>query len=390
MRHLSVRSLLRRTSLWRFADDADWSLFGAVVSLHAHTHHSREVLADLPPYITRIPVVGRCFEQELDRRRALDEAVDFSKGWWHPPVTPRAVFESETTQIDRRFGLDSIVSVTDHDDVAAGVELQRLFAAGRAPVSLEWTVPYREGFFHLGVHNLPGQAASQWFTRLSSFTAGASDERLIDLLRALHVAEVLIVLNHPLWDLGGAGEQLHAVRLREFLDAHESTLHAVEINGYRSREENGGVRRLSAERGLPLISGGDRHAFAPNALLNLTRAKSFGEFAAEVRDGVSHIVVMPEYQEHLTTRILASVADVLGSYRVSSSRWQRWTDRVSCDACGAIRPLSDHWPNGGPLWVRSSVAVFRMLASPFPLRVWRAGLEWLDGPPPVSPIPTLG
>jgi hypothetical protein len=386
---LSDRTLSRRTSLRAFVDGVSWSGYSAAVSLHAHTSYSREVLSDLPVYASRIPIVGALLERELDDCRARSAAVDFTKGWWHPPVGPRAVFESEAAQIDRRFGLDSFVSVTDHDDIAAGLELQRLFAPRRAPISVEWTVPFAEGFFHLGVHNLPPASAAEWLARLSAFTARSGGESLPDLLEGLHRADVLIVFNHPWWDLAGIGERTHAVRLREFLDAHQSRLHALEINGYRSRKENGRVRGLSADRGLPLVSGGDRHALAPNAVLNVTGAASFAEFAAEVHDGASHVVVMPEYRQHLSARILAAASDVMASSRAYPPGWRQWTDRVSCDWRGCVRPLSYHWPRGGPLWVRSSVAAFRVLTSPLPLRLLRATLQRLDGPAPISPIPTL-
>jgi hypothetical protein len=386
---LSDRTLSRRTSLRAFAAGVDWRGFRAAVSLHAHTWHSRETLADLPLYVSRIPIVGPRFGRALDPRRCGEADVDITKGWWHPPVSSRAVFESEAAQIDWRFGIDSLVSVTDHDDINAGIELQRLFAARRAPISFEWTVPYAEGFFHLGVHNLPPASASEWFARLSAFTSRRGAESLRDILDALHAADVLIVFNHPLWDLAEVGERVHAMRLREFLDICEPRLHALEINGYRSRKENGAVRVLSAERGLPLISGGDRHARAPNAVLNLTQATSFAEFTTEIRDGVSHVVVMPEYRRHLATRILASAADVLASHRTYPSEWQRWTDRVSCDWRGAVRPLSYHWPRGGPLWVQSSITAVKVLSNPLLLPVWGAALQRLDGRAPISPIPTM-
>src|SRR5215471_5704198 len=355
------RALLRHTSLRRYVDGVDWTRFGAAVSLHAHTFHSWEVMSDLPGYIMKIPFVGPRFDFEVERRRGTDEEIDFSKGWWHPPISPRALFDSETAQIDTRFGLRSIVSLTDHDEIAGGLELQHWFAPDRAPLSFEWTVPFRGGFFHLGVHGLPIASARRWFARLASYTAGVSTEPLLDVLNDLIDAGVLIVFNHPLWDLAAVGDEAHTVSLREFLDAYQSRLHAVEINGYRSWRENGGVRRLSAERGLPLISGGDRHALAPNAVLNLTDAKTFAEFAGDVRDGVSHVVIMPEYDEHLTARVLASVADVLGPQR-TPWRTERWTDRVSCQSEGTIRPLSYHWPDGGPFWVRAVIGTFRIVS----------------------------
>ncbi len=381
------RALLRHTSLRRYVDGVDWTRFGAAVSLHAHTFHSREVMSDLPAYITKIPLVGSRFDSEVDRPRGTDEEVDFSKGWWHPPISPRGVFDSETAQIDARFGLRSIVSVTDHDDITAGLDLQQWFAPERAPVSFEWTVPFGRGFFHLGVHGLPISTAHRWFARVGSFTGGTSGEPLLDILNDLVDSDVLIVFNHPLWDLAGVGGKAHDTSLREFLDAYQSRLHAVEINGYRWWRENGGVRRLSAERGLPLISGGDRHALAPNAVLNVTQATTFAEFAAEVRDGASHVVIMPEYDQHLSARVLASVSDALGPQR-TPRRTERWTDRVSCESKGTVRPLSYHWPDGGPLWVRAAIATFRLMSAPPALRLLRAVLTRVDSPPPVTPIPT--
>jgi hypothetical protein len=344
-------------------------------------------MSDLPDHIAKIPVVGPRFHAEVERRRGTAEEVNFSKGWWHPPVSPRALFDSETAQIDARFGLRSIVSLTDHDEIGGGLDLQLWFASDRAPVSLEWTVPFGPGFFHLGIHGLPLATAAAWFSRLASFTAGPAREPLTGILDDLIGVGVLIVFNHPLWDLAAVGEDTHATSLREFLDRYRSKLHAVEINGYRSWRENGGVRRLSAERGLPLISGGDRHALAPNAVLNLTHAKTFAEFTAEVRDGVSHVVVMPEYDDHLTARVMASVADMLGPQRTLHGT-ERWTDRVSCESAGTVRPLTYHWPDGGPILLRAAISTFRVVSAPPALRLWRAVLRRSDGPPSVTPIPT--
>ena len=380
----------RRSSIREFAPHADWSAFRSAVSLHAHTHHSREVMADLPRYIARIPVLSGILErQQRARREAGESAIDFSKGWWHPPVSPRALFESEEEQIDRRFGLMSLVSVTDHDDITAGLELQERYAARRAPVSFEWSVPYGQGFFHLGVHNLPPEGARSWFDRLSAFTTRASVETLPDLLRDLDaVKEVLLVFNHPMWDLAGVGADTHMVLLRTFMAEHGSRMHALELNGYRSRKENGGTRALSAESGVPIIGGGDRHACQPNAILNVSRASCFAEFASEVRDGVSDVVVMPEYRQHLAARKLSSVSEVLRHYRSYPAGRRRWTDRVSCDSRGSVRPLSYHWPSGGPLVVRSSIATIRILTGPVVLPVIRTALQTFHERPPVFPIPT--
>ena len=54
--------------------------------------------------------------------------------------------------------------------------------------------------------------------RFEKFTANPSDSRLTELLSALHdLPNVLIVFNHPLWDLYKIGHELHQQRVEEFL-----------------------------------------------------------------------------------------------------------------------------------------------------------------------------
>ena len=376
-----------RRSVTTFKPGTDWSGCRSVVSLHAHTHHSREVMSDLPPYIARIPFVAAFFQRELDAyQQDKGHAIDFSKGWWHPPVTPRTVFESEVEQIERRFGLASMVSITDHDNINAGLDLQELYAKRRAPISFEWTVPHGAGFFHLGVHNLPPESAGVWFTRLMALTMGRDGaESRQELMAALNECrDTLLIFNHPMWDLAGVGEDEHTRLLARFMTEHGSALHALELNGYRSKWENEGTRRLAHETVHPVISGGDRHACAPNAIVNVTSAQSFSEFADEVRHGVSHVVFMPEYQESLVVRKLASAYDILRDYPTYPAGRRRWTDRVSCDWQGAVRPLSYHWPDGGPLWVRSSVNAFRAITNPLFRPVLQAAIQTVEGRGPVD------
>jgi hypothetical protein len=141
-------------------------------------------------------------------------------------------------------------------------------------------------------------------------------------------------------------------------------VHAIELNGYRSWEENRAVIAIAEVPSMPLISGGDRHGRAPNALLNLTPATSFGEFAREIRrDGRSIVVILPEYRQSLLERKLASAFDALREYPRSAPNQRRWMDRVSYERDGLVRSLSVHWPQGGPLWVRAAMGAFRLGAS---------------------------
>jgi hypothetical protein len=77
-------------------------------------------------------------------------------------------------------------------------------------------------------------------------------------------------------------------------------------------------------------------------------------------------------------RTMACVADVLRRYPWFPPDRQHWTGRVTCWSEGALRPLSFHWPEGGPLWVRSMIRTFQVLSSPAVLPIVRAALDRMD------------
>jgi hypothetical protein len=71
--------------------------------------------------------------------------------------------------------------------------------------------------------------------QFAAFTTNPSDARLTEMLSALHdLPNVLIVFNHPLWDLYKIGQDLHPQRVEEFLTQNSRTIHAVELNGLRN------------------------------------------------------------------------------------------------------------------------------------------------------------
>ena len=345
-----------RTTLHELTSPRALDRFATAVSLHAHTRYSYEVMANVPGYLNRIPVVGGLFRREM--RLYVErhgEAVDFAKGWWHPPVRPDTVWDSEETQI-AHLGLRPLVSITDHDSIDAAFELQIEPHRGCVPISFEWTVPFNESFFHVGVHNLRPVAARSLFGTLAAYTKKPTATGLTDLFDDLNAKpDTLLVLNHPLWDLAGVGAVGHVALLRRFLSEHGTRIHALELNGYRSWRENQAVGMLASTLPLPLISGGDRHGCAPNSLLNLTEAASFADFVSEIREHRhSEVLVMPQYREALVTRKLTVAADVLRAYPAYPPHQQHWTSRVSCEHKGILNPLADRWPHGGPLWVRSA------------------------------------
>jgi hypothetical protein len=341
----------------------------AAASLHCHTSFSKELLTFIPHYAGMIPVVANLFKTEMDRYLMMHgRAVDFGKAHWTPPVSPRQVLEIETIQIESRLGLPAFVSITDHDDIEASSRLQVIDSGRRIPISLEWTVPYRDGFFHVGVHNLPQEFASEIYRELMKYSDQTADAMsLVDLLVLLNEApETLVVLNHPLWDIEFIGAERHQACLKAFLKEHCQHIHAFEINGFRSWRENQATMRLAEDWAIPVVTGGDRHGCQSNTLLNLTRAASFTDFVAEIRDDRhSEVLLMPEYKESLVARTIQVAADVLRNYPNHPLGQEQWHDRVFVDigdGCGSCS-LTRHWPNGGPSWVRASLWMLRMLGT---------------------------
>jgi hypothetical protein len=341
--------------------------FNTGISLHCHTQQSKEILDFVPHYASKIPVVSGFFRQALEKHeRKNGQAIDFGKAYWTPPIVPRAVMDAECEQIERILGLDSIVSVTDHDDIRACTNLQVLRPDKEIPVSCEWTLPFSPGFFHIGVHNLPREKAGEIWAMLKSYTAGSWEGELTDLLEKITEDRgTLLVLNHPLWDIERIGETRHRQLLGQFLTSYGRWIHAVEVNGYRSWAENEEAISLAGQFGYPLISGGDRHGQEPNALLNLTTARSFSEFIAEIRfDRTSEVAVLPAYKEPLVMRTLEAVGDVLRYYPTYPKGQRFWTDRIFWTLPdGTVRPMSFYWGSHGPGWVRASMRVMRIIGS---------------------------
>jgi hypothetical protein len=318
--------------------------FQSGVSLHSHTMHSREFLGRLPGYISRIPIASYVIEREVGRLHLYGgRIVDFRKMYWTPPLSPREAFELEKDQVETKLGLRPLVSLSDHDNIEAGLHLQMLEGTRRAPVSVEWSVPYDQTIFHLGVHNLPPTRATAWMKELARFTASPRPEVLRGLLHQLNAEpSVLLILNHPYWGAESVGSEQHCDSLAIFLQKYGHLLHGLELNGLRSRNENRRVLKLGQAVDLPVVSGGDRHGFEPNAVLNVTSAGTFADFVDEIRlECRSQVVLMPQYFEPLRHRLLESAWHALSDAPGEFGR-THWMTRVFIPgADGTPRPLSD-------------------------------------------------
>jgi hypothetical protein len=267
-----------------------------------------------------------------------------TRAWWTPPLSTNQSLDLETAQIEGTLGLDAMVSLTDHDTIDAGA----------TPVSCEWTVPFRRTFFHIGVHNM----RPEWMQAMRE--PGASLDELFALFH--ETPDTLVVWNHPLWDEKGIGAALHWSFAREFLGRFGGFLHAMELNGLRPWRENRNVVSFARIAGLPVVSGGDRHAREPNACVNLTNARDFAEFVDEVRrDRWSRVLFLEHYREPLKLRLIQNMCAVLREDPGHSMGWRRWSDRVFylCDD-GVERSLTQLWTRGAPSVVERFVRLMRI------------------------------
>ena len=117
-----------RTQIHRFrAGRRQFSPFRTGVSLHSHTMHSKEYLGRLPSYIAKFPVGGYIAEREIGRLHLYDGRIfDFNRIYWTPPLSPREAYELENRQIEEQLGCSALVSLTDHDNIEAGLRLRLL------------------------------------------------------------------------------------------------------------------------------------------------------------------------------------------------------------------------------------------------------------------------
>jgi hypothetical protein len=352
--------------LWR--DQKAHQGFRSGVSLHSHTNQSKETLDFLANLGSRYAAI-RPILARLERRaqEKFGLRVNYAASYWTPPMTPRLAFDLESGQIEK-LDLHSMVSITDHDNIEAPMLLRTVPSARRIPVSVEWSVPYGGvQDFHLGVHNLPSGRAKQWMRTLAEFTANPSEPQLKEILVALHdEPNVLVVFNHPMWDLFLVGEEKHGFLVNEFLQKYGAWLHALELNGLRNWEENRAVHRLAQQWNMLAISGGDRHGVEPNANINLTNAISFTEFVHEIRrDRRSNVLFMPQYAQPWKHRLLQSTLDAIRDYPDFPQGSRRWDERAyHPDTNGVVRPLSEIWPKGrAPFSIYWAIRAVQMLGN---------------------------
>jgi hypothetical protein len=375
------------------------------VSLHSHTSLSEETLGFIHAMFVAFPTMKTIFDHYQRRSDKHGIVLDFDRANWRPPLQPRMAYDVEARQI-QRLNLNSLVSITDHDTIEGPMLLRTVPSSRHIPVSVEWSAPYGMTTFHLGIHNLPSQDGTEWMQRFAEFTAAArpepaigaghaacsaqSDARLVAMLHELSACpQVMIVFNHPLWDLHQVGA-VHVAEVRRFLAEAGDAVHAVELNGLRHARENRATAQLAREIGHLVISGGDRHGLEPNANINLTTAMSFTEFVEEIRvERRSHVHFMPQYRQRWEQRILQSTLNAVTDFPQFMPGWQRWDERAfHPDKDGVMRSFAELWPDGhAPKMLMAAIHLVRLgavkgvsapLSLAFPgVNKLEAGVEWV-------------
>jgi len=356
------------------------------VSLHCHTEHSKEMLDFIPHYAEKLPIIAHFWGKEQEKYLKKEgKAIDFSTSYWSPPLPAIDVYNIEKKQIEDA-GVSSLVSITDHDSIDANIKINQI---ENSPISLEWTVPFEYGYFHVGVHNLPADRAESLTETLLGFTFNNeqhTSERLNEMFAMLNeLPSVLVILNHPLWDIELVGAERHAILLKNFIRKHGQWIHAFEINGFRSWSENKAVIEMADALGIPVATGGDRHGCKPNTVINLTNAETFEEFAEEIRETRrSEVVLMPEYEHPIHSRQMQSFSEILKLYPDFAEHRRRWFDRVFFDTGDGkgVVPLSAHgWKRGGPHWLRAAIYVLGVLGGPTFRPIFRLARKRVDRVP---------
>ncbi len=349
------------TCLWKELKSAE--AYQTAVSLHGHTIYSRESLWFVPEYLGKIRALRWLLEfHDKKSRRSKLLSLDFERAHWTPPATPSAAYDLECRQINEQLGLRSMVSLTDHDTIQAPLLLRVHHDLADVPISTEWSVPYEGDELHIGLHNLPTSDAESLLARMNGYTATPHENVLKEILAELHATkDVLIVLNHPLWDLFHMGE-LHMQALSSFMKKHGQYIHAFELGGLRDWEENRKVYEFAEQWNVAVIAGGDRHGYEPSACLNLTNAASFPEFVQEVRGKSTHVLFMPQYARPLWARMLQVVLDA-ARVHPGHPMGEHWDERTfHPDRAGNLRPIAQLWDHR-PRFIERTLQVFSLLES---------------------------
>lgn len=289
--------------------------FGYAVSLHNHSCHSVEKLAALNHVIKK--TFMRPLSGILQKSFGLGAVpnLNYADVTFNPPYTPDAVYQMEADAA-AKWGFDGVhFTITDHDAYAGGLELQRTRPDlnGRVAVSEELSLWFEGHLFHLGVCHLPENGVEETHAQIQAAARAGRYDELFELLKA---SGCLVILNHPLVAWGPGAKAIPAA---ELLTRYGWAIHALEVNGMRPQEENDRVLELARHCRKPVVGGGDSHLLVASSVISLSRASTFQNFVAEVKDGHAVPFVTPDYFAPLNWKLFLRVIFFISRYRQIAS-----------------------------------------------------------------------
>ncbi|MGA7219080.1 MAG: hypothetical protein WBX38_12225 [Candidatus Sulfotelmatobacter sp.] len=293
--------------------------FGYAVSLHNHSHYSVEKLAALNQVVKL--AFMRPLSGILQRSFGLGDVpnLNYAEITFNPPYTPEDVYRMEAASA-ADWGFDGVhLAITDHDEFAGSLALLRGrpdltgCTNGRIAIGEELSLWFHGHLFHLGVSHMPESTVEETHTRMQ---AAARAGRYDELFETLAASGSLVVLNHPLiaWAKGA-----ETIPVTDLLSRYGWAIHALEVNGMRTREENDRVLELARQWRKPVVGGGDSHLLVASSILSLSRAATFKDFIAEVKDGHAVPFVTPDYFAPLQWKLFLRVLFFISRYRQIAS-----------------------------------------------------------------------
>jgi len=289
--------------------------FGYAVSLHNHSHYSVEKLAALNQVVKL--AFMRPLSGILQRSFGLGGVsnLNYAEITFNPPYTPEDVYQMEAAAA-ANWGFHGVhLAITDHDEFAGSLALlrSRPDLKGRLALSEELSLWFQGHLFHLGVSHMPESAIEETHTRIQAAARGGRYDELFETLAA---SGCLVILNHPLiaWAKGS-----ETIPVTDLLSRYGWAIHALEVNGMRTREENDRVLELARHWRKPVVGGGDSHLLVASSILSLSRAATFTDFIAEVKDGHAVPFVTPNYFAPLQWKLFLRVLFFISRYRQIAS-----------------------------------------------------------------------
>src|SRR5579883_2578555 len=100
---IAMAGLRRISYLWKDNDAArDYS---TGVSLHSHTNQSKETLDFLATFGNDYTLIRKLLAYGESRAINIHKIkLNYSAGYWTPPLTPRLAFDLESRQIEQKLG----------------------------------------------------------------------------------------------------------------------------------------------------------------------------------------------------------------------------------------------------------------------------------------------